>query len=186
MILKLSYQQKLKSLPWVLLAGILLVYWIAISGTVTLKRNCKELRNQMISAGDAPAQLVSLTSRLNDFNAYTGNSQKDRGGDPLLNFFSTNSSSDADLIDFLPLHAYARQPYLIETRIAIFEGNYSSLITVLFTLEKNYPSGKVVSVKFETETNLKTQKKRLLMTLYIQSISNDKNPAAYDKTNPKS
>lgn len=186
MILKLTYQQKLKLLPWLLLAGIILAYWIAVRGTVKLKTSCNELRKEMISAGDAPAQLVSLTARLNEFNSIAGNNQKDGGGDPLLNFISTNSTSGASLINFLPLHVYTRQPYLIETRIAIFEGNFSSLLTVLFTLEKNYSSGKVVSVKFETETNLKTEKKRLLMTLYIQSVSNDKNPAGYDKTNSKS
>lgn len=186
MILKLTYQQKLKLLPWALLAGLLLVYWIAVSGTVKLKRSCNDLKKQMTSAGDAPGQLVSLTARLNQLNALTGNGLKDGGGDPLMNFFSTNKISGADLINFLPLHAFTRQQYLIETRIAIFEGNFSSLLTVLFTLEKNYPSGKVVSVNFETETNLKTERKRLLMTLYIQSVSNDKNPAGYDKTISKS
>jgi hypothetical protein len=174
MKLKMTYQQKLKLLPWLLLAGIILVYWVAVSGTVKLKASCNELRKEMISAGDAPAQLISLTTRLNEYNAVAGNNQKDGGSDPLLNFISINSTSGASLISFLPLHVYMKQPYIIETRIAIFEGNYSSLLTVLFNLEKNYSSGKVVSVKFETETNLKTEKKRLLMTLYIQSVSNDK------------
>jgi hypothetical protein len=135
----------------------------------------------MLTSGDAQEQLISLTVRLAELNSITGTSTTDLGGDPLLNFISTNLIYGANLINFLPLHVYTRQPYLIETRIAIFEGNFSSLLTVLYTLEKNYSSGKVVSVKFETETNLKTQKKRLLMSLYIQSISNDKNNAAYDK-----
>jgi hypothetical protein len=186
MIPKLTYQQKLKLLPWVFLAVIILVYWIAVSGTVKLKNRCNELRKEMILAGDAPAQLVSLTARLNEFNSMAGNNQNNGSSDPLLNFISTNSSPGVSLINFLPLHVYTRQPYVIETRIAIFEGNYSSLLTVLFSLEKNYSSGKIVSVKFETDTNLKTAKKRLLMTLYIQSVSNDKNPAGYEKTNSKS
>jgi hypothetical protein len=179
--MRFTYQQKLKILPIVFMVSFILVYWIAIGSTVQLKRSCNELKMQMISAGDAPAQLLSLTHRLEELNSLTGNNEKGEATDPLLNFISTNSASSTKLINYLPLHLYTKQAYLIETRIAIFEGSYVNLLTFLFNLEKNYSSGKVVSVKFETETNLKTEKKRLLMTLYIQSISNEKSPAGYDQ-----
>jgi hypothetical protein len=181
MILKFTYQQKLKILPFVFLISVILVYWIAIRGTVQLKNSCDELKIQMISSEDAPVQLASLTARLDKLNRMTGNGENNDVTDPLLNFISTHSVSSAKLINYLPLHSYSKQIYLIETRIAVFEGDYSGLLTFLFTLEKSYASGKIVSVKFETETNLKTEKKRLLMTLYIQSITNEKNSSANNK-----
>lgn len=187
MILKFTYQQKLKILPYSFLVMGLLVYWIAISGTVQLKKSCNTIKNQMISMGDANAQLLLLTHKLEELNKLTGDNEKDETTDPLLNFISSHSTSLVKLINFLPLHIYSKKPYLIETRIAVFEGSFINQLTFLFSLEKNYYSGKVVSVKFETETNLKTEKKRLLMTLYIQSISNEKKPSSEtDPTSPNS
>jgi hypothetical protein len=185
MNLKFTYQQKLKFFPLLFLMAVILVYWIAVSGTVELKKSCTNLRKQLVSAGDAPTQLASLQARLNELNKMKGNIEKEEGTDPLLNFVSINPVPATRLINYQPLHFYTRQPYLIETRIAVFEGNYNSLLKLLFTLEKSYSAGKVVSVKFETETNLKTEKKRLLMTLYIQSISNDKNPVRREKSTSK-
>lgn len=185
MILKFTYQQKLKLLPFLFIAAMLVVYWIAISGTVKLKHTCIDLKAQLKSAGNAPEQLLAVTARLNELNRNSGNSRKEEGTDPFLNFISISSNSAAKLINYLPLHNYRKAPYLIETRSAIFEGIYSNLLSFLYSLEKNYTSGKVVSVKFETETNLKTEKRRLLMTLYIQSVSSEKNPAGDDKSTPK-
>jgi hypothetical protein len=187
MILKFTYQQKLKMLPYCFLVMGLLVYWIAISGTVQLKKDCNIIKDQMISMGDANAQLITLTNKLEELNKLTGDNEKGETTDPLLNFISSHSTSSVKLINFLPLHIYSKKPYLIETRIAIFEGSFMNHLTFLFNLEKNYYSGKIVSVKFETETNLKTEKKRLLMTLYIQSISNEKKSSAEpDGTSPNS
>jgi hypothetical protein len=185
MILKLTYHQKLKLLPFSFIIVTIIIYWIALSGTFKLKKECKELKDQMISAGDASAELASLTARLNELGLKTGDNEQDVKSDPLLNFISTYSISSPKLVNYLPLHLFKKNPYLIETRIAVFEGSYADLIIFLFSLEKKYNLGKVVSAKFETETNLKSGKKRLLMTLYIQSISDDKDQNANDKNNSR-
>lgn len=186
MILTLSYQQKLKILPFAFLAITLLVYWIAVSGTVELNKTCKGLQRQMISVDVAPRQIDSLASRLKELNRLTGNNLAGEGTDPLLNFISTQTGSSNKLINYLPLHFFRNQPYLIETRVAVFEGSFRNLLEFLFALEKGYPSGKVVSVEFKIETNLKTEKNRLLMTLYIQSITNEKDTISTDKTSSNS
>jgi hypothetical protein len=178
----ISYKQKLKILPYLFLAVIILVYWIAVSGTVDLFRACTELQRQIVSAGVAPRQIDSLASRLNDLNRLTGNNETGIETDPFLNFISTRTNSSNRLIKYLPLHFFRNKSYLIETRSAVFEGSFRSLTEFLFALEKEYPSGKIVSVKFETETNLKTEKTRLLMTLFIQSVTNEKDTLNTDKT----
>ena len=182
MILKFTYRQKLKALPFLFMAALMLVYLMAVSDTIELRSSCNELTVQMISADDAPKQLASFTARLDELNGMAGNSNSGEGTDPLLNFISMHSTSSNKLINYLPLHFYQNQLYLIETRIAVYEGSYRSLLEFLFAFEKSYPSGKVVSVKFETETNAKSGKKRLLMTLYIQSITNEKDNSAKDQT----
>ena len=163
---------------------LLLIYWLSIRDTVELKTTCQDLTHQIILAGDAPKELSSLTLRLDELSGMTGKSITNEGSDPLLNFISTSTFSTNKLINYLPLHSYQNQRYLVETRTAVFEGTFRSLVEFLFDLEKRYVSGKVVSVKFETETNAKTEKKRLLMTLYIQSITSEKEaPSNHTTTN---
>ena len=182
MILKFTYRQKLKVLPFLFIAALILVYWMAVGDTIELRSTCNDLTVQMISASDAPKQLASFNARLDELNGMAGKSITAESTDPLLNFISTHSTSTNKLINYLPLHFFQNQRYLIETRIAVFEGNYRNLLEFLFAFEKSYPSGKVVSVKFETETNAKSGKKRLLMTLYIQSITNEKINTVKDQT----
>lgn len=186
MNLKLTYKQKLKILPLVFLISLLLVYWIAIRDTLKIHWELNALKQQMITAGEAPKQLSALSSRLNELNRMSGKSNADQGNDPLLNFISTHSTASNKLVNYLPLHFFQNQGYMIETRIGVFEGDYRNLLYFLFELEKNYAVGKVVSVKFETETNVKTEKRRLLMTLYIQSVTNEKDTLVTSNANIKS
>jgi hypothetical protein len=175
------YKQKLKILPYLFLVIVILVYWLAVSRTIGLQKECKELHRQIASAAVAPRQIDSLASRLNDLNRLTGNNVTNAETDPFLNFISTHATSSNRLIQYPPMHYFNNQHYLIETRSAVFEGSFHGLILFLFALEKEYSSGKVVSVKFETETNIKTGEKHLLMTLYIQSITNEKETVVTDK-----
>jgi len=170
----LSYKQRLKLLPVGFAISLLLIYWIAIHDTFRLKQNCKVLIEESRIAGDAPQQIALTQSKLDEINSIAGKKSKTNETDPLLEFVSkSNTSKLINLVDYQPVHTFQHQNYQVETRIAIFESSYINLLKFLYNLEKDFKSGKLVSVKFQTETNLKTERKRLLMTLYIQSIRNE-------------
>ncbi|MDP4209202.1 MAG: hypothetical protein Q8928_10350 [Bacteroidota bacterium] len=173
MALKQTYRQKLKFLPLLFLVSVLLTYWFAITETVNIKGDCIRLHEEARIADNAPVQTALIRKKLDDINQIAGKDSLTSETDPLLEFVSHYTNRSVNLVDYQPLHTYQHQKYKVETRTAIFEGSYTNLLKFLFTIEKKFRSGKIVSVKFETETNLKTEHKRLLMTMYVQSVKND-------------
>jgi len=171
----LTYKQKVKILPIGFFIALLIIYGIAIRETIALKHDCTDLTEQTKAAVDAPQQMGIIREKLDELSLVMGKDSANSGTDPLLEFVSTSNISNAvNLVDFQPMHIFQHQNYRVETRIATFEGSYSNLLKFLNNLEKGFKSGKVVSVKFQTETNFKTDRKRLLLIIYIQSVKNDK------------
>jgi len=172
MLKRFTYRQRLKYLPVGFVLALLLIYWLAIRETVKIKNDCSELIKQTKTAEDAPQQMRLIKTRLDELNNVMGSDTVKSDADPLLKFVSRLNSNNSNLVDFQPLHVFEHQNYQVETRIAVFEGTYVNLVKFLFDLEQKFLAGKVVSVKFQTETNFKTERKRLLMTLYVQSVKN--------------
>jgi preprotein translocase subunit SecF len=173
MFQKLTYKRIIKFLPIGFIIVLMLVYGLAIHETLSLKRKCKELTEQTIAAEDAPKQIVLLKNKLDDLNKVMGKDTTDAESDPLLRFVAgSNTNNNVRLVDFQPLHVFQHQNYQVETRVAVFAGQFVNLVRFLYSLERDFNSGKVVSVKFQVETNYKTNRKRLLMTLYVQSVKN--------------
>ena len=172
MFKKLPYKQKVKLLPIAFLLSLLLIYSIAIRDTFKIKQNCNLLLEESKNAGDAPQQIAIIQGKLNLINSIAGRDSVNET-DPLLTFISSSEAGQVSLVDYQPVHTFQHENYQVETRIAVFESSFTNLLKFLYHLEKEFKSGKLVSVKFQTETNLKTERKRLLMTIYIQSIKNE-------------
>jgi len=184
MFKRFSYKQRIKLLPVGFAIALLLIYWIAIHDTVKLRQNCKALIEESRVAGDAPQQIAITRSKLDEINAFAGKKSNASETDPLLEFVSnSNTSKLINLVDYQPVHTFQHQNYQVETRIAVFESSYTNLLKFLYNLEKDFKSGKLVSVRFQTETNLKTERKRLLMTLYMQSVRNEETANNESSTN---
>ena len=175
MDLKFTYRQKIKLLPLALILILIIIYGVAIKDVVSLHHDCIGLMDQISQTKDAPQEMASTERQLNEITQITGKVADPRDTDPLLEFISEADIKNAvQLVEYQPVHQFQSQHYRIETRIACFEGSFSHLLELLYQMEKQFKAGKVVSVKYQTELNFKTNKRRLLMTLYIQSISNNK------------
>jgi hypothetical protein len=187
MFKRFSYKQKMKILPAVFALAILLVYLFAIRETLKVKEECHELTGQIKMAENAPLQLTIIRNKLDELNMVMGKDSIASGTDPLLEFVSSsNANMRINLVDYQPLHVYQHQNYQVETRVVVFEGTYTKLVKFLYHFENEFKAGKVVSVKFETETNFKTDRKRLLMMLYIQSVKNGELKVGDEKLQSKS
>lgn len=171
---KFSYSQKLQLLPFVFIIILFIIYGIAIKDVLNLRGDCHALMDQIIKTKDAPRQMAISRQRLNELNQIAGKGTDSLLTDPLLEFISIEENHKlVQLVEYQPIHQFKSQHYQVETRIACFEGSFSRLLGLLYAIENNFKEGKVISVKYQTETNFKTNKRRLLMTLYIQSISNE-------------
>lgn len=170
MFRQLTYRQLIRILPVMLLFTFILVYWLALGETFALKHKCNELVEEINNAKEAPKQLYVIRNKLDELNKMVGKDTLNSETDPLLRFLSDSEPNNINLVDLQPLHIFQHQNYQVETRVAVFEGKFIDLTKFLYHLEKEFNSGKAVSIKYQSETNFKTGRKRLLMTLLIQSI----------------
>jgi hypothetical protein len=173
---KISYTQLIKYLPYGFVLLLLLIYYIAIKNTLVLKAECSKLIKEKTLEQGAPTEILTLKNKLFEINQIIGNVGDENETDPLLEFISSqNKNNRSKLIDYQPSHFNKNKLFLVETRIAKFEGSYINLLKLLYNFEQNFKAGKVVSVSFETVQKLNNDRLGLTMTIYIQSIlGNDK------------
>jgi hypothetical protein len=166
-----NYHQKLKLFPVIFIFSLLIVYLLAIKDTFNLISACNKLETEIRTADKAPHEIEQLYEKLSSINLITGEKAQIIGLDPFLEFCSNyEKKDDINLIDYKPLHSFQKSNFQIDTRIATFEGNFNNLLRFLFSIEKDFKSGIIVSVKFYVEVNNKTNKKNLYLTLFIQTI----------------
>lgn len=155
---------------------LLICYFLSIKKTVRLKSQCSDFREKLTFAEDAPVQILALEKRLAEIENLIGTNIREFDFQELLYEKVSNYCQEDGLIlaGFPRTHSYREQEYEVETNIVIVEGMYLKLLKLLYTLEQKDRLGKVVSVKFATETDYRTRKTRLNTSIYFQNIKSNK------------
>lgn len=174
--MKLAYQKRVRLLPWVATLVGILVYWLALSETLSLRKEIRLMENDALVAENAPNSLNQVKMSLDDINEIIGDKTSEIVTDPLLELCSKQAlENKAILSEYNPIHIYRYGNYQVETRVIGFEAPFISCLKVLYNIEKFYRYGKVVSVSYSTRHDYKTSKKYLTMKFLIQTIQNEKN-----------
>ncbi len=175
-ILKLTYQKKVRLLPWMAVGVVICIYLLAVSETLRLRKEMQLLKHEALIAGNNPKRLHQLVKRLDEVNNISGDKTSGMVTDPLLEMSSKLAlENGAILSEYQPVHIFNYGNHQLETRIVSFEAPFIPCLKVLFNLEKSYRHGKVVSVSYFTRTDFKTSKKHLNMQVLIQTIQNENN-----------
>jgi len=176
MLKRLTYQKKVRLLPWGTAIVFLLLYFLAFSETLTIRKQGIQMEKEAVTMEKAPSEMIELQKRLDEINKIAGDKAVNSGIDPLMELISNLSSSyRVTLSDYQPAHIFQYQNYTVQTRVISFEAPFIPCLKVLNNLEKNYHFGKVVSVNYIAKTNNKISKKQLIMQVLIQSIHNENN-----------
>jgi len=177
----ISYQKRVKGLPFLTFIIILFVYWFAIGGTIQLRHETKLLETEALTIEKAPLEMANLRKQLDQISKSTGDQYETSGVDPLMELTSKLASvHQVTLSEYQPAHLFKYQNYTIESREVSFEAPFIPCLKVLYDLEKSYHQGKIVSVSYMAVTDNKTLKKHLTMKVLLQSIRNEKNNSNID------
>jgi len=161
----------------VLVVGLLLVLFIAFrygfSKTFTISKEVTNLQNQKEAYQSAPAQLAALANKekqLNEIlrsNNVEGNSLQSNIL-KVLNKLSEDASFM--IIAFEEPHVYLDETSKKTTTTYNFtlQGEYKSLINVVYTLEQQYSFGNMINVAFEKKKNFRTGKHFLQCRMLLQ------------------
>ncbi len=163
-----------------LVVGLLLMFFIAYrfgySKTFSLRSEVTKLETQKLAYQSAPAQLAALTNKEKQLdeilqkNNVEGSSLQNN----ILTTLNTLSNlSEFKIIAFEEPHIFtdeASQKTATTYNFTI-QGNYKSLINVVYALEQKYSFGNLIHVDFEKKKNFRTRKSYLQCRVLLQRLN---------------
>ncbi len=177
MLTGITYKQRFRLLIYAAIIIFLIAYFVAIKPTLEEKRQYRELQTNIELAQDAPRKIAILEKKIQEYSFLFSNEGDGSGNHEKIHEYISKycAKNNITFSFYPPLHKFKEKNYLIETNIAELEGRFIKLVKLLYTIEQEMDFGKVVSVKFESKTNLRTKTQKLYMTIFIQHIINYNN-----------
>jgi len=157
----------------VVLLTVIAVYQFAISKTIDLYFENKQLTSQLAKVLTADEEIVKLNTEVQylkkQLSEYTVDSIKNKEFifHALAQFCK---NTHVQLREFPVESVSNKEDYIIETNKIVAEGQYGDLLKLLHFIEFQGKIGRVSSVSFYTVRDHKKQKDILLMNIYIQTL----------------
>lgn len=169
-----TYKKKLQ----VMLGGsalfLLLCYFVSINKTVSMIVESNKMEDLLNSVADAPNKINKIKARLLQIenSVIKSDNENNNFQENLLEKVSKYCQVNKIILrEFPQAHKYNQQNYNIETYTIAVEGPFVKLLKLVFALETTN-AGKMISVKFESKLDYKTNTNRLTATIFIQNIKN--------------
>ncbi|MFA5297470.1 MAG: hypothetical protein WC389_04605 [Lutibacter sp.] len=172
----------LKQKNTILLASFLLLVWIAyvfsFSKTIEAMQNFYILKQENELFMSASQNIDNLKQQVNYYHAKLNEyqiSSKSSFQNNLLNTLNDSyQKNHLKIISFKdPHHFQIDNNAVQETYTFTVESDYSSVINLIYSLEKNHKYGKIISANFEKKKDYKTNKEYLQCQIYLQKISQE-------------
>lgn len=152
---------------------LILSYQLAITKTLEQKNEYENLKQEALLFNNAPKQLSLLK-------------QKERYYDSLLVTYQLDGSSiqnnllaaindyanknNLTVVSFLEPHMVTKNELDIKTYDFTLEGNYNSIIGLIYTLEQKTKFGEVINLHFEKKKNFRSGKEYLEARVLLSSF----------------
>lgn len=157
---------------------LMIVYNVSISDTVELSSENNSIELQITNSHDAPEQIKEMKQRIGMMEQLIGT--KVEGNidmhQLLLDMVTQYCQKNQLILKEFPLpFETEKNGYLTKTAKVVVEGDFIALLKLVYHIEQKYKVGKIASVDFKAEKELKTRKRKLQTTLYIQHIKSKEN-----------
>ncbi|WP_062053715.1 hypothetical protein [Aquimarina longa] len=171
-------KQKTKNI--VLIAGLLCILFIAyrfgFSKTFAIQSEVAKLEHEKETYLAAPMQLAALTKKEKQLDAILAKNNVEGSSlqHNLLKTLNTlSNTSNIKIIAFEEPHNYSNEITKedIITYDFILQGDYKSLIEILYALEQHYSFGNIAQVHFEKKKNFRTGTRYLQCRILLQRLN---------------
>ena len=173
MFKNLTYKKKNQLLLAAVLVIAYLIYVLAISKTTAafhdyknLQKNVELVKNAQVMANQLEKELLQIDSRIGN-NNINGLQTEQALLELLSNYCKSNK---ATLREFPASTNFAQGDLLIETNKFVVEGDFSTLLKLVYLLEQKNKLGKVTSVRYQYKKDVITRNMALTATVYLQNI----------------
>ncbi|MCK6649293.1 MAG: hypothetical protein L6Q66_06540 [Bacteroidia bacterium] len=171
MLKNLSYKQKNKLL---LVAGTLLVmgtYVFGIKKTLITYNDYKSNMEKLTLAENAPVMLQKVKEELDQMNAKLGQNDSRSKSEVLIEFVTRYCEENGAVLKEFPKVAESmKDDLLIESNVFTVAGDFNTLLSLIYQLEQKVNVGKVVSVNYQVQKDLKTKEPILIAKVFVQNI----------------
>jgi hypothetical protein len=155
--------------------GLLLIlsYKLALSKTINAIEESKELKLKIALADSLQYKINELNNSIKQVE-FIALDKKTGGSEINQNLLSEISKycqqNDINLREFPESNIIANENYDVMTSHFKVEGRYIGLVKLVNLLEKDKSIGKIISVRFRSFIEIRTKKKILEGTIYVQNI----------------
>ena len=170
---KLTYQQKNKVLVIGYAVFLFIVYQLAISKSWDLYSQNSLLEEKLTTAKESYKSKEELEKKEAMLEGHIASFFVDSLShqEYLLETISTYSRQHNILIKEIPARTeYLEGDFEVGTHRIVLEGDFISLLKMVYLLEQKSKMGRVSSVLFSLKFDTKRKKEVLSLTLYIQNI----------------
>jgi hypothetical protein len=176
---KITYKQRLL---YALIGGVVfsfIVYNLALADTISLAQKNSDFKEQIAKNQDAPEQIKIAKQKIKRIEQLVG-TNKDYGAIDIHQVLLESvtgyvQQNNLILKDFHQPYITTENGYVTKTAQLTVEGDFISLLKLIYFLEKDYSVGKVVAVDFKTHKELRTRKRKLNTTIYLQNVKAESN-----------
>ncbi len=176
MFKNLTYKKKNKLLLVGTLVAIYLIYVFAIRKTLDVFQEYKNLQSKIELVKNAPVMAAQLEKQLLQIDSKIGsdNSSGLKTEQALLEIVSNYcKSSNAVLREFPASTVFEQGNLSVETNKFVVEGDFATILQLVYLLEQKNKMGKVASVRYQYKKDMITRDMALTATVYLQKIKKE-------------
>ncbi len=151
---------------------LLLLAWNgAFKKTVIEYSNVQELKNSISSMEQNSAKKQEMQNQIIQLNSVLGIGENKMKTEAVFEELVSLCKiiEHIQIINFPDIHQIELNGYKVTTIFAVFEGSFSDLLTLVYKLERNKKTGRLVSVDFKKNKDFKKGKEFLSLTILLQS-----------------
>lgn len=173
MLEKIDHKKKF----YLLLGGACMLLWLSVhfgfSRTIELKQELEHQRQQLSGIQDAPQRLKAIEQRLKHTESLIGEASGEDASPYLIEKAGRYCQQNKLILNEIPRkHCFINEEFAIVTYQLKVQGSFKKLLTLADELEHYSAAGKLRSVCFTSEYDLRKKRTELFGTYYIQSIGN--------------
>lgn len=151
-----------------------LIYWLSISDTVVLIKDCSRLEKSYEQVGDIDRDISILKGQLTLINQELGSVGKAEGSFQTELLSVTTDYCHLNGLEVVGMTrpvSYLENDLLVETIPIKVEGGFLEALGLIHHLETDASVGRMISVEHRLEKKTSSRKKVLHTTVHLQRIS---------------
>jgi dGTP triphosphohydrolase len=142
----------------------------AFKKTIVVYRNVRELENNLNSLEQNSQKKQQLQNEISQLNSVLGIGEDKMKTEAVFEELVKlcKAIENIRIINFPDIHQIEINGYRVTTIFAAFEGNYTDLLMLVYQLEQNKKTGRLVSIDFKKNKEFKKGKEFLSLTILLQ------------------